>query len=40
MGSARFIDKNGGVHQDTIDNVIDGNLLRTRRYWVETAVSI
>lgn len=35
IGSARIIEKNGGLHQDTIDNLIDGTLRRTRRYWID-----
>lgn len=37
IGSARVIEKNGGVWQDTIDNVIEGEKRRTKRYWVHTA---
>jgi len=32
--SARVIEKNGGVYQDTIENVVDGVVRFTRRYWV------
>lgn len=33
-GSARVIEKNGGVLQDKIENVIDGETRLTRRYWI------
>lgn len=35
IGSARVIEKNGGVWWDTIENVIDGKPRATRRYWVK-----
>lgn len=34
-GSARVIEKNGGVLQDKITNKIDGVDVITRRYWIE-----
>ena len=34
-GSARVIEKNGGILQDKITNVIDGVERLTRRYWIE-----
>lgn len=34
IGSARVIEKNGGVLQDKIENVIDGEQRLTRRYWI------
>jgi len=37
LASRRIIEKNGGEHQDTIDNIIDGKARRTRRYWVLTS---
>lgn len=36
--SSRVIEKNGGVYQDTIDNVIDNVPHRTKRYWVKTPI--
>ena len=35
IASARVMEKNGGVWQDTIDNVIDGVPRRTKRYWID-----
>ena len=35
IGSARVIEKNGGVLQDRIGNVIGGKAIITRRYWIE-----
>lgn len=37
IASARVMEKNGGVHQDTILVDLDGTQVRTRRYWVDTA---
>lgn len=37
IASARVMEKNGGVYQDTIDNVMDGQPIRLRRYWIDTA---
>ena len=34
--SYRVMEKNGGVYQDTIDDVIDGQPRRTRRYRIDT----
>ncbi len=34
-GSARVIEKNGGVLADKIQNVIDGAERTTRRYWID-----
>ena len=34
-GSARVIEKNGGVLEDKIKNNIDGKEFITRRYWIE-----
>ena len=34
IGSARVIEKNGGVLQDKIVNCIDGKEFLTRRYWI------
>lgn len=34
-GSARIIEKNGGLLQDKIVNTIDGAERITRRYWIE-----
>ena len=34
IGSARVIEKNGGVYQDTIGNFIEGEYIMTKRYWV------
>ena len=36
IASARVMEKNGAVYQDTIVNVIDGVPRRTKRYWAET----
>ena len=36
IGSARVMGKNGGVYQDTIDNIIDGKPRRTKRYCFNT----
>lgn len=33
-GSAGVIEKNGGILQDKIENVIDGKKRLTRRYWI------
>lgn len=35
IGSSRVIEKNGGLLQDKILNVIDGLERTTRRYWIE-----
>lgn len=35
IGSARVIEKNGGVLQDKIQNEIDGVKRITRRYWID-----
>lgn len=35
LGSARIIEKNGGLLQDKIVNTIDGVERITRRYWIE-----
>lgn len=37
IGSWRVMEKNGGVHQDTIETVFDGEPRLTRRYWIDTA---
>ena len=37
IASARVIEKNGGVYQDTIDNIIDDKPRRTKRYWASTS---
>lgn len=34
-GSAKVIEKNGGVLQDKIENVVDGRTILTRRYWID-----
>lgn len=34
-GSIAVIEKNGGVLQDKIENVVDGKKRLTRRYWIE-----
>ncbi len=34
IGSARVIEKNGGVLQDKVDNLIEGKQILTRRYWI------
>ncbi len=36
-GSYRVIKKSGGIYQDTIDNIIDNKLRRTKRYWIDTS---
>lgn len=38
-GSARVIEKNGGLLQDKITNTIDGADRITRRYWIECCKS-
>lgn len=35
IGSARVIEKNGGVLQDRIANITGGTLVTTRRYWID-----
>jgi predicted acetyltransferase len=35
IGSARVIEKNGGVLENIVDNVIDGQRIETCRYWVD-----
>lgn len=35
VGSARVIEKNGGILQDKIANLIGGRLVVTRRYWIK-----
>lgn len=37
IGSARVIEKNGGVLEDKIINIIDGKERITRRYWINIA---
>jgi len=37
IGSYRVMEKNGGRHLDTIENIIDGSPKRTRRYLIPTA---
>ena len=34
IGSARVIEKNGGILQDKIKNVVTGKEILTRRYWI------
>jgi predicted acetyltransferase len=34
-GSAKVIEKNGGVLWDKISNIVDGKSIITRRYWIE-----
>ena len=34
-GSARVIEKNGGILEDKVKNVIDGKEVISRRYWIE-----
>lgn len=34
-GSARVMEKNAGVYQDTVDNHIEGKPRRTKRYWIQ-----
>ena len=38
IASARVMEKNGGVWQDTIEHWLDGKLRRTKRYWIDTNV--
>jgi len=38
-GSARVIEKNGGMYIDTVPNVVDGKHILTRRYWASTKIS-
>lgn len=35
IGSARVIEKNGGILQDKIKNIRDEKEITTRRYWIE-----
>ena len=35
IGSAKFIENNGGILQDIIKNVVDGKKIYTKRYWIE-----
>jgi len=35
IGSARVIEKNGGILQDRIANIVGGKLITTRRYWID-----
>jgi len=35
LASARVIEKNGGVLQDKIGNIIGGRAVVTRRYWID-----
>lgn len=35
IGSIRVIEKNGGVLQDTIENIVEGVPRPTRRYWID-----
>lgn len=39
IGSARVIEKNGGVHQDTIDREVEGKTRQVRRYWIQSGGS-
>lgn len=34
VGSARVMEKNGGVLQDKIKNIVNGKEIITRRYWI------
>lgn len=36
IASARVMEKNGGILQDTIESIIDGVPRRVRRYWIDT----
>ena len=36
-GSARVIEKNGGILQDKVINTIQGAEILTRRYWIDLA---
>ncbi len=38
IGSARVMEKNGGVYENTVEHWLDGNLRRTKRYWIDTNV--
>lgn len=35
VGSARVIEKNGGVLWDRLENNVGGRPVITRRYWIE-----
>ena len=35
IGSAKVIEKNGGVLENIIENIIDGTRIHTKRYWIE-----
>ena len=35
VGSARVIEKNGGVLWDRLENRVDGRPITTRRYWID-----
>lgn len=39
IGSYKVMENNGGVYQDTIENIIDDQSRKTRRYWVNTTKS-
>lgn len=34
IGSARVIEKNGGILENKVQNIIDGKEITTRRYWI------
>ena len=38
VGSYRVMEKNGCIYRDTIENIIDGKVKRTKRYWFDTAL--
>ena len=34
FGSAKVIEKNGGVFENIVDNIIDEKPIKTKRYWI------
>ena len=34
-GSAKVIENNGGVLENIVENNIDGEIIHTRRYWID-----
>ena len=35
FGSAKVIEKNGGVLENIVENIIEGKKIYTKRYWIE-----
>ena len=40
VGSYRVMEKNSGIYQDTIENIIEGRVRRTKRYWFDTSSKV